>query len=433
MKKTIKLLFSLTLFICFVSVILLQSWTGIAFLANCEKKDNAQSYNNKSDGNLVIFKVTNNYTPYSGGIVSAINASTNELRKQGHRVIIITLDFLSGKQQSEEDVIRIFSPIKFTYCKNHMAIPWRPYKALYKLIEKYNPDIIHVYHPFLLGVCALKAGNKLNVPVVFTYYTLYEQYLHYVPLPKNITQPVTNMIVKLFCQQVDGLIVPSSSISTYIGDHGIKKDCEIIPGGILPIFEKNIFNYKPKTSSRFNLLTVSRFAKEKNIQFLLNVYKKLDKSLFKLTLVGYGPELENLKTYAYKNLDLSPNDVEFIIKPAKETLVSLYDKSDLFIYSSQTETQGFVLAEALARGTPIVALDGPAISDIVKPEMNGFIVNNEIQMVDKINLIKQDKNLHKNLQYQAWLTGQEYYSNACTSRLVSFYRNIIKQYYSWHC
>ena len=71
--------------------------------------------------------VTNNYYPYSGGVVSSIDALAEQLRKQGHEVFIITLDFLGKKHNNPAGVIRVNCPIKFRYKNNHMAIPWRPY------------------------------------------------------------------------------------------------------------------------------------------------------------------------------------------------------------------------------------------------------------------------------------------------------------------
>src|SRR5436189_6357245 len=98
----------------------------------------------------IIF-VTNNYTPYSGGLVSSIDATVQELRAQGHNVLIITLNFLGDLHKAENDLIRITCPIRFMYKKNHMAIPWRPTHELLSIAKQFSPDIIHVHHPFLLG------------------------------------------------------------------------------------------------------------------------------------------------------------------------------------------------------------------------------------------------------------------------------------------
>ncbi len=108
-----------------------------------------------------ILFVTNNYTPYSGGVVSSIFLHTTALRKQGHTVTIATLDFLNTHhQQQEEHVIRLYCPIRWIMNTNHMAIPWQATKQLEHLIATLQPTIIHVHHPFLLGTAASRVARK---------------------------------------------------------------------------------------------------------------------------------------------------------------------------------------------------------------------------------------------------------------------------------
>jgi glycosyltransferase involved in cell wall biosynthesis len=181
-----------------------------------------------------IFFVTNNYTPYSGGVTQSIIADTNALRSQGHEVFIITLDFFKPQAQSapstqlrinsasatvdkaQENVIRVPCPIRFMYKNNYMAIPWRPTHVIKKLLQQYKPNIVHVHHPFLLGVSALHAARAYNTPCVFTYHTIYEDYAHYVPLPRQFTKKIIHAIVIHFCNKIDGIIAPSNAIKEYL-------------------------------------------------------------------------------------------------------------------------------------------------------------------------------------------------------------------------
>src|SRR5258708_16127969 len=233
-----------------------------------------------------IFLVTNNYTPYSGGIISSIDAISNALRMQGYKVFIITLDFLGKPAADPEYVIRIPCPIRFMYKKNYMEIPWRPTHAIKKLILQYKPDIIHVQHPFLLGVSALHAARSYNIPCVFTYHTMYEDYAHYVPLLKNCAKPFIRALVKRFCDAVDIIIVPSSAIKKYLCAQNIKTPITIIPSPLRSLF---LNNNPPKTitsiTKPFELLLVSRFVPEKNIPFVFDVFKQLPDN-YTLKLVG---------------------------------------------------------------------------------------------------------------------------------------------------
>src|SRR5579863_5217442 len=152
-----------------------------------------------------IFFVTNYYTPYSGGVTQSIIAITDALRTQGHEVFIITLDF-EPKTKSAPNVIRVPCPIRFMYKKNYMAIPWRPTYFITQLLRQYKPDIVHVQHPFLLGTSGLRAARACNIPCVFTYHTMYEDYAHYVPLPHRFTKKLISSAVRRFCNNVDGII-----------------------------------------------------------------------------------------------------------------------------------------------------------------------------------------------------------------------------------
>jgi len=382
---------------------------------------------------LTIAIVTNNYTPYSGGVVSSINTFVDELHKKGHKAFIITLDFLGKEHSDPYYVIRIPSITRFLYKKNIMAIPWGPTKKLMDIIKILKPDIIHTQHPFFLGKSALTVARKLDIPIVFTYHTIYEQYAHYVPTPEIISRPIIKKIVLAFCKKVDGIICPSNYIKHFLHAKNIQTKIEKIPSGILPLF------IKPKNTNPqkgfFNLLTVSRFVKEKNIPFLLKLFAKLYHTnatkqhlpQFTFTLIGYGAEYEKLKKYAYKKLKIPQDTLEFICQPNKTTISDTYYQSDLFLFSSTTDTQGLVLAEAMAGGCPIVAIDGPGQRDIVVDGFNGFLCQSEDQMIEKIISIAKNKELHDGLTDNALQTGRQYHPALMTQRLIKLYHDVLEQ------
>ena len=374
-----------------------------------------------------IFFVTNNYTPYSGGLISSITAITDALRAQSHQVFVITLDFLgstNNKQQVADPnyVIRIPCPIKFMYKKNYMAIPWRSTYAIKKLFTQYKPDIVHVHHPFLLGASALHAARSLNIPCVFTYHTMYEDYAHYVPLPTSWTKPFIRTIVKHFCNAVDGIIVPSNAIKQYLHAQDITTPITIIPSPLRPMFlteyaiSKKVHTHKKP----FTLLIVSRFVPEKNIPFVFDVFKQLPNN-FQLTLVGYGNEYKAMQQLAFNKLKLSPKHIQFIHKPHQDVLLNAYRNADLFIFPSKTDTQGIVLAESMSQRVPIVAIDGPGQRDIIINGYNGFIIENTQQAATAIMNIANDKSLHNKLISGAYTTAQNYRADIIIKQLLTFY------------
>lgn len=416
------IIISVLLLITLASAYALWTWTSIA-IAKIPLQRTSNSH--KADKKLTIFLVTNNYTPFSGGVVSTIDSYAQELRELGHRPIIITLNF-TGSQLSQSDIIRLWCPIRFLRDTNHMAIPWRPTHQIRELARLHKPDIIHTYHPFLLGASALKVGNELSIPVVFSYLTLYDQYLHYIPLPQCITKPIVLAIVNNFCAKVDALVVPGNSTKEYIQAQGVKRDIQVIPLSILPIFIHDTFTLKKlNTNDRHILLCVSRFAAEKNLYFLLDMFKQLEPNRFTLVLIGFG-KLENaLKHYAYDTLQLTHDDIIFIIQPSKQELCDWYAKATLFVFTSLSETQGLVIAEAMASSTPVVALNAPGIQDCVVNDKNGYMIHTQEEMASTIHSIIENPDLYAKLSYQAWLTSQDYYPKKRALKLIQLYTTLI--------
>ena len=362
--------------------------------------------------------VTNNYTPYSGGVVSSIDATVKQLRDRGHEVYIICPDLLGTKHDDPDGVIRIPSLFRFRYKRNHMMVPWRMKHHLYRILENINPDLVHIHHPFLLGPMAISWAQNKGIKTVFTYHTIYEEYLHYLPLPSWLIRPLVTRLVLRCCRSVHQIIAPSFGIKNYLAGHGIANTA-VIPSGLQDIFLGNPLVTK-EMKKPYQLLYVGRFVKEKNIAVLFDLLAQLPDT-FTLTLVGYGEYLDHLKEYAYEICGLSPERVQFIIKPDKQRLRDLYANAHLFLFPSQSDTQGLVIAESMASSTPVIALDGVGQRDLINDGENGFLVHSVAQMREKILMIVNDDQLYKTLQRNAWQAAQAYDSKKLVDKVMKLY------------
>ncbi len=360
--------------------------------------------------------VTNNYTPYSGGVVSSIQATVAELQAQGHEVCVITLSFLLAHNDDPSWVQRIPSVIRFRYKQNHCAIPWRPSFHMQRCLEQFEPDVMHVHHPFLLGPIAMRWAKKNGIKTVFTHHTLYEQYSHYIPLIGRLLKPFIQPSVVRFCRRLDQIIAPSSAVKQLLTAKGISR-VTVIPSPLLPLFSEQPF-IKKSFKKPYQLLYVGRFGKEKNIPFLFELLKKLPKE-YELTLVGYGSETDRLIRCAYEEYAFAKERVRFIIKPTKNELKNLYNRALFFTFPSHSDTQGLVLAESMACSTPVIAVDGPGQRDIIDGK-NGTIVSDADAMMNALESIHAAQ--YENMQRDAYETAQRYRVKSLVKKLVALYQ-----------
>ncbi len=365
-----------------------------------------------------ILFVTNNYTPYSGGLVSSIQATVKALTQKGNEVLVVAPNFLGKKHDDPDWVKRVPSLIRFSYKKKHVSFPWRAHAFLKNQIERFKPDVIHLHHPFLLGTAALDIAKEKNIKTVFTYHTVYEAYAHYLPLPQFITKPyITNKVLR-FCKQIDHTIAPSGTIHSHLKSHDIDTSV-VIPSGLKELFSALPFtNRTPKKP--FQLLYVGRFVKEKNITALFDVMALLPQD-YELTLVGYGQYLDALQEYAYSDLQLSRERVRFIIKPDPQKLLNCYRSSDLFLFPSHTDTQGLVIAEAFACSLPVIAFDGPGQRDSIQEGENGYIVADSKAMAATIQNVLSDSGRYEMLRKHAWKSARNFNPNYLCDRLIALY------------
>ncbi len=375
---------------------------------------------------MKILFISNNYIPYSGGVVSSINATISQLGKEGHEVQLATFDFVKGIEDPSY-VKRVPSLIRFRYKTHHIVIPYRPKKALRRIMQDFEPDVVHVHHPFLLGAWGAKIAKEKGIPVVFTYHTQYEAFPIYLPVPKKIVSYYIAKAVARFCKTVDGIIAVGAVVTRFLRKHTIETPAIELASGLqeqflLPLQEK-------KSKKLFNLLMVSRFSEEKNIPFLIDVFAELPVHQFMFTLVGFGPLFEDMKHYAKKKGVF--DCLVFIEKPSKERLVSCYQEADLFLFSAQqSECQPQVLPEAFSAGLPIVALPGPGPDETIVSGYNGYIVHSKEEMVQTIYMLASNNEQYQKLRVGAWSSAQRFYPAKQVKKLLDFYKECGKKNYS---
>lgn len=372
---------------------------------------------------------TDSYRPYTSGVVTSIATFKEELIRMGHEIYIFAPSYPDYHEQ-EQGVYRFYSLPSPTNPDFTLAIPVLP--GIKMLVKRLNLDIIHVHSPFTMGRVGLHYARKYKIPIVFTYHTLYDQYAHYVPVAQELARDMALKLSNNFCNQCDHIIVPSKEVEALLKEYNIKSPVSVIPTGVpLYKFENVQKDWLRKhygiPANRKVLLFVGRLSKEKNLEFLIQAFQQIKKHIPDTTLVltAQGPLEMELKELA-KSLNLTlDSDIVFTGALPFETLVSVYASSDLFVFSSMTETQGLVLIEAMASGLPVVAVRAYGVQDMVDDGINGFLTEcDQKEFSDAVIKVLNDEVLYKRLKTNAYLKAENLSSTNMAWKLQEVYEKL---------
>lgn len=322
--------------------------------------------------------MTNTYLPHVGGVANSVALYTTHLRKRGHHVIVVSPHF-EGDTKDEKDIIRIPAIQHFNGSDFSVILPIPGF--LDARLKDFKPDVVHSHHPFFVGGVAVRIAMKYNVPLIFTQHTRYEHYTHYAGYIPRMRHFVINLSTG-YANMCDAVIAPSESFAEILKGRDIKVPIEVIPTGI--DIEKFRSGSGPKIRQRFNIPEYAfvagytgRFEREKNLEFLAKAVAHFlhQNTKAHFLAVGYGAVEEKIKEIFY--LEGLQNRAHFAGKLTGDELIDSYHAMDVFVFSSKTETQGMVLAEAMAAGVPVIALDGVGVREVVKNGYNGYLIMND--------------------------------------------------------
>jgi len=326
-----------------------------------------------------IVMMTNTFTPHVGGVSRSVTAFTDEFRKAGHDVLVVAPEF-DNMPEHERDVVRVPAIRNFNGSDFSVRIPI-PF-LLSERLEKFEPDVIHSHHPFLLGDTALVVAEDFNIPVVFTHHTMYEQYTHYVPGDSKLMKRFVIELGTGYANLCDHVIAPSESIRDILVQRGVTIPIEVIPTGVdYKHFREGDGNTVRKElgipQGHVVIGHLGRLAPEKNLEFLsIALVDYMEKNLnTDFVVFGEGPSKDLIKS-VFRHHDMEQR-VYFGGVVTGRKVADAYHSMDVFVFASKTETQGMVLTEAMASGVPVIALDAPGAREVVKDRMNGCLVNNE--------------------------------------------------------
>lgn len=383
-----------------------------------------------------IAMMTNNYKPFIGGVPISIERLAEGLREIGHEVFIFAPSYENNNCSEEKYIVRCKS---FKKKKGEYIIPNILKSNIEEHFKNLHIELIHVHHPIIMGNLAQYLGKKYNIPVVFTYHTKYEEYLHnisiYNIIEKRIKKEEYNLLInmekkllgfvkrkvvptylKIFMNNCDMIFAPTGEIKEYLQSSNVKSEVNIIPTGLSKdYFKENIYTTtkirkKYGENKKYIFCTVCRLNKEKNLEFLIKGIHNLKERIgdcFNVMIIGDGPFRDKLETMALE-LNLQ-NNIKFINNVDNNEIGNYYRASDIFLFSSKSETQGIVLLEAMAAKVPVVAIKGTGVSDIVQNGINGYMTEENIEeWAKRVEILVQNEKLRKKLGDGAFRTSISY-------------------------
>jgi glycosyltransferase involved in cell wall biosynthesis len=380
-----------------------------------------------------ILFVSDVYFPRVNGVSTSINTFRTDLQRLGVDSVLVAPAYAASDGAEEPGICRVPAG-RVPRDPEDRRMYWGALlRTLRQLPGRF--DLVHVQSPFLAHYAGVRYAHEIGVPVVETYHTLFEEYLHhYVPvLPRVLGRALARQITRSQCADVDMLIAPSEPMRVLLAQYGVRSPLRVIPTGLPED------RFTPGDGQRFRaahgvpngrplLLYVGRVAHEKNIDFLLHSFVELRRSRpdALLLIAGEGPARAHLASVVTA-LGLG-RDVQFVgYLDRARGLQDCYAAADVFVFASRTETQGLVLLEAMAQGRPVVSTAVLGTASILKSGCGAQVVPEESAAFARaIYDILEEPPRAARLGAQGLAYARTWASSLMAERMIELYGDVLR-------
>ena len=382
---------------------------------------------------------TDSYTPFINGVTTSVLMLKKGLEKKGHTVYVVTVNNENMKYKLEEKgrVLRLPGVPIGIYDYRLTGI--YPLKAI-NIIKKWNLDVIHCQTEFGVGTFARIIAKQLGIPLVHTYHTMYEDYIHYITKGyfNKTGKKIIEYLTLFYCDKTaTELVVPTKkAYELFKEKYKVDRNVYIVPTGIevekFYLENNKGLNIVKKRESLglkrddFVILFVGRIASEKNVELLLTSMRYIVNNCpkAKLLIVGDGPDLNKYKDFV-KRQGLEENII-FTGKVPWENISEYYLIADVFTTASKTETQGLTVIEAMAASLPVVCINDESFTNTVIDNLNGKIFKNKRGYKKAIIELYNDPKELKKLSKQARISAEMHSSKYFVESILDVYKIAIK-------
>lgn len=407
---------------------------------------------------MKILYFSDTYLPKVDGVALSIKNFSELLSARGHKFLICSPKY------GDEDFYRVNDNIKverFTsgylpsYPDIKVVLP-DPHR-IRTIVKEFEPDLIHIHTPGLLGQYAINAAERYGIPAIGTYHTLISEQNTYISFYRilkidkllmkvnkfnkelkikdlekvekssdkfNIKKKILLKLCNGFYDRCDLIISPSGLLKEQLLEYKIKKPITVISNGMdLSRFKGEV---KELNTDAPKILHVGRISYEKNCDIIINAFHLMLEKFPKatLTIIGDGPALSTLKLQVEKQQ--LTDKVFFTGFVNNSVLHEHYPKYDLFMTASTMETQGLVILEAIACGLPAVGVNSFAIPELVQEGKNGFNAEpfNTRQIADRATEILSSKELYRKFSENSLEIAKHHEISECVTKMEKVYESV---------
>ena len=382
---------------------------------------------------MKILITTDWYKPVVNGVVTSVLNLTEQLERHGHEVKVLTLS-RNCHSYKEGNVIYAGSVgMGKIYPQARVKIPVVAGEYMEELL-KWRPDLIHSQCEFSTFFLAKRIAGELNIPIIHTYHTMYEDYTHYFSPQKTWGRSLVQLMTRKLSDLVDAMIAPSGKIAGILEDYRVSCPVSVIPSGIdTEKYRKRIDDGSRKAlqkqygikENETVLVYIGRMAKEKNIEELL-WYQKSVQKYAKLILVGDGPYRQTLEEKA--NEYGVTDSVIFTGMVSPDEVARYYQIGELFVSASTSETQGMTYDEALAGGVPLLCRKDDCLKEVIVEDKNGWQYENVsmyIECIQKWKVFSEDEK--RNIRNTAVKTADQFSSESFAKQVEQVYLAVLEE------
>ncbi|MEQ7870305.1 glycosyltransferase [Chromohalobacter salexigens] len=378
--------------------------------------------------NILMF--TNTYCPIVGGVSESVQRLKRCLQRQGHSVLIVAPK-LDGQPRFERDVVRVVAMQRFNGSDFSLPVPVPG--QLYEAIEAFQPDLVHAHHPFLLGDTAARVAQTYGLPLIFTHHTLYEHYTHYVPGDSPRMQRFAIALASEYTRLCDAVIAPSESIAELLAQRGVRAEkVRVIPSGVdtRTFAQGDGGHWRQRFGIPDDAMVVGhvgRLAMEKNLDFLAAALARFLARHPKARALIVGEGEARMAMHEHAAREGVADRFHYTGKLHDQALIDAYHAMDAFAFASHSETQGMVIAEAMAAGLPVVAINASGVREVLRDGVNGIMLpRDDIDAFANALETLQSSARREALRQGALESAHAFDERRCAERCLTVYRQVLE-------